>query len=207
MSRTIDWAALSRRALLHQVACGDAQHALSLLRRQLVEAGRDAAIGWSADGRQHWIDDRAPAPHAALAAVWAGATAQRDGGRWWLPLDHLAARVGVLCLQADETDTLNQFEPLVEAAAALAALCAQPRQAHDGDGATLRAALRGAGTFVWEWRPDTDVLSDVEQGMAMLDYGNHDLAPTQDAWNSLIHPDDLAKKPRPKPRPAPASPN
>jgi PAS domain S-box-containing protein len=191
MTRPIDWAELSRRALLHHVTRGDAVQALSLLRRRLAQAGRDAAIGWSADGEQHWIDEHVPGLNAALAAVWAGAAAQCDGQRWWLPLDHLSARIGVMSLAADDADELAQFEPLVEAVAALAAHCAQRQKAGEGDGALLRAALHGAGTYVWEWWPQSDELSDIDEGLSLLGYGSDQVAPTQEHWNRLIHPDDL----------------
>jgi PAS domain S-box-containing protein len=188
----VDWAGLSRRVLLHHLARGNAGQALSLLRRQLAESGRDAAIGWSGNGAQRWIDDHAPQAHASLSALLAGAAAQRDSTRWWLPLDHLSARVGVMCLAANDSDELAQLEPLVEAVAALVARCAPPGKADEGDSALLRAALHGAGTFVWEWRPDTDALSDIDEGMALLGYDRGHVAPTQEHWNRLIHPDDLA---------------
>jgi PAS domain S-box-containing protein len=190
-----DWVALSRQVLLHQVTHGDAAHSLSLLRRHLTASGRSASIGWSADGERKWIDNAAPEPNAALFAVWAGAPAQCADGCWWLPLDHLATRSGVLCLTASAGDTLTAFEPLCEAAAALAAACARPqglsRDLSGDDGPLLRTALRGAGTFVWEWHPGTDELSDIDEGFEMLGYPPDQFAPTQASWNSLIHPDDL----------------
>lgn len=186
-----DWPALSRQALLHQVTHGDAAHSLSLLRGHLAATGRSACIGWLADGQRSWVDDAAPPPHAALFAVWAGAPAQRADGRWWLPLDHLSARVGVLCLTAADDDTLTALEPLCEAAAALAAARARAQRPSSDDGPLLRSALRGAGTFVWEWHPGTDELSDVDEGFEMLGYPPGRFAPTQDSWNRLIHPDDL----------------
>jgi PAS domain S-box-containing protein len=191
----INWLELSRQALLHHVTRGDAGQALSLLRRRLDDAGREAAIGWHRDGQPTWIDDRAPPTHAALAGLWAGGPAQRSDGRWVLPLDHLGARVGVLCLRADaaDGDDAQPLEPLLEAAAALAAQCARGAHAHGGDSALLRAALHGAGTFVWEWRPDTDELSDIDEGFEMLGYGRDHFAPTQEHWNTLIHPDDRAE--------------
>ncbi len=192
MAALIDWAGLSWRALLHHVARGDAAQALSLLRRQIAAAGRDAAIGWGSHSTPHWIDDHAPQPHVALAAVWTGAPAQRGGARWWLPLDHLSARVGVLSLAADDGDELMHFEPLVEAVAALASRCTERGNADAGDSALLRAALHGAGTYVWEWHPDTDALGDIDEGMALLGYDRGHVAPTQEHWNQLIHRDDLA---------------
>jgi PAS domain S-box-containing protein len=187
-----DLLALSQQALLHQVRYGDAVQALSLLRRHLTAAGRAARIGWLADGERRWIDNAAPSPHPALFAVWAGAPAQCSDGCWWLPLDHLSERVGVLCLATADGDSLPAFEPLCEAAAALAAAGARPPLSASDHSLLLRSALRGAGTFVWEWHPDTDELSDIDEGFEMLGYPPDHFAPTQDAWNHLIHPDDLA---------------
>jgi PAS domain S-box-containing protein len=56
----------------------------------------------------------------------------------------------------------------------------------------MQAALLGTGTYVWEWQIDTDHLSDVELGAAMLGWEAHEIGPTQEDWNRLIHPDDLA---------------
>ena len=186
-----DWLALSRQALLHQVTHGDAAHALSLLRRHLAKERHHASIGWLADGQPLWIDDVVPQPNAALVALWEGAPVQSADGCWWLPLDHLSARVGVLCLTAADDDTLPAIEPLCEAAAALAAVCAWPQRLSNDDGPLLRTALRGAGTFVWEWHPGTDELADIDEGFEMLGYPRDHFAPTQAKWNLLIHPDDL----------------
>jgi PAS domain S-box-containing protein len=98
----------------------------------------------------------------------------------------------VLCLAAIDGDTPASFEPLCEAASALATACARPRGMAGEDGPLLRTALRGAGTFVWEWHPGTDELSDIDEGFEMLGYPPDHFAPTQANWNRLIHPDDLA---------------
>ena len=188
---TTNWQALSQQALLHQVTHGNAPQALSLLRRHLADRRHHASIGWSADGQRRWIDGVAPQANAALSAVWAGAPAQCADGFWWLPLDHLSSRVGLMCLAASDDDTLTALEPLCEAAAALAAACARPQRVSADDGPLLRTALRGAGTFVWEWHPGTDELADIDEGFEMLGYPRDHFAPTQANWNLLIHPDDL----------------
>jgi len=56
----------------------------------------------------------------------------------------------------------------------------------------LYEALEGAGTSVWEWYCQTDVLSDLDEGSAMLGYAPGEIAPTQRAWDALLHPEDLA---------------
>jgi hypothetical protein len=70
---------------------------------------------------------------------------------------------------------------------------------HDSDSAgrdyetLVRAALIGAGTSVWEWNPQTDVLSGVDSDLNLLGYGPEEGRLTQQAWNLLIHPDDCAE--------------
>jgi PAS domain S-box-containing protein len=56
----------------------------------------------------------------------------------------------------------------------------------------LPQALAGAGTSVWEWHVDTDVLSDLDEGTAMLGYAQAEVESTQAAWDALMHPDDRA---------------
>lgn len=70
---------------------------------------------------------------------------------------------------------------------------------HDSDPAgrdyetLVRAALTGAGTSVWEWNLQTDVLSGVDSDLNLLGYGPEEGRLTQQAWNLLIHPDDCAE--------------
>jgi PAS domain S-box-containing protein len=56
--------------------------------------------------------------------------------------------------------------------------------------ADIRAALRGAGTDVWEWDIDSDILSDTDLGFELLGYDDGEVPRTQAAWVQLIHPDD-----------------
>jgi PAS domain S-box-containing protein len=58
-------------------------------------------------------------------------------------------------------------------------------------GDLLRAALEGAGTFVWEWLIDTDCLGDLDQGYRLLGYDSPPGPATQAHWDTLIHPEDL----------------
>jgi PAS domain S-box-containing protein len=60
------------------------------------------------------------------------------------------------------------------------------------DETLMRDALIGAGTSVWEWNVQTDEISGIEGSIAMLGYAPAELAATQDAWNRVIHPEDLA---------------
>ncbi len=56
----------------------------------------------------------------------------------------------------------------------------------------VRAALLGAGTSVWEWNPQSDVISGVDADMTLLGYSPEESRLTQREWNELIHPDDRA---------------
>ena len=58
--------------------------------------------------------------------------------------------------------------------------------------ALIRAALAGANTFVWEWNLDNDHLVDMDEGLSQLGYASDACPHTQEAWNRLIHPEDLA---------------
>lgn len=196
--RAPDWIALSRRALLHQAVRGDPLQALVLMLWQVNEAGRSASIAWRSDGGDalSWLEAAPCARPEALTGLssrlrHARAAWQADG-LWWLPLDHLSERLGVLCLAAAEGDNACDFEPACEAAAALLGLARSGGAAlARAEAETLRAALRGAGTFVWQWDPASDELADFDEGYAMLGYPPGTLAPTQEHWNRLIHPDDL----------------
>jgi PAS domain S-box-containing protein len=58
------------------------------------------------------------------------------------------------------------------------------------DIAVLRAALRSAGTGVWEWDIDADRLVEADLGFEQLGYAPGELEHSQALWNTLIHPDD-----------------
>ena len=57
---------------------------------------------------------------------------------------------------------------------------------------TILSALHGGGTCVWEWDIDSDRLGDIDDGLEQLGYGGQDIGRTQEAWDRLIHPEDLA---------------
>jgi PAS domain S-box-containing protein len=55
----------------------------------------------------------------------------------------------------------------------------------------VRDALRGAGTSVWEWDLVSDRIAGFDDGTALLGYAPGDIERTQQAWDQVIHPDDL----------------
>jgi PAS domain S-box-containing protein len=57
----------------------------------------------------------------------------------------------------------------------------------------MRAALLGAGTSVWEWHIPSDQISGIDGSIALLGYAPDEVPPTQEAWNGLIHPEDLER--------------
>jgi PAS domain S-box-containing protein len=54
----------------------------------------------------------------------------------------------------------------------------------------LRAALRSAGTGVWEWDIDSGRLVEADLGFEQLGYAPGELEHNQTTWDSLIHPED-----------------
>ncbi len=56
----------------------------------------------------------------------------------------------------------------------------------------MSEALVGAGTSVWAWDVADDALSGMDGSVALLGYELGDMAHTQEAWDRLIHPEDLA---------------
>jgi len=194
-----DWVVVCHRALLHHVSRGGALGALSLLRDGiLADNRRDAAIAYAGDDHSlQWVGQAAPPALAAQGArleQWLRAESVAAVEGWWLlPLEHLSCRVGVLCLQRRIGDTVADFEPLAECAAALIAHAARVGESQElSQAETLRAALRGAGTFVWEWNVENDSLPDIAEAFAMLGYPATRRAYTQEDWTQLIHPDERA---------------
>jgi len=170
---------LAHAALLAQLDRDDPAHALAML---LADLG-------SACGRRVWLDG-APCSQPGHA----------DDGTLTLPVQRLGQSLGRLCLQPgadlpaalaatalqDVTDTLAALQQRSQARLPDPAAPDLP-----SGGALVRAALRGAGTFVWEWNIASDRLGDIDEGFAQL---GHPRAPgrrTQQDWNALIHPDDL----------------
>jgi PAS domain S-box-containing protein len=125
--------------------------------------------------------------------LWAdgGEGASQDG---WstLPLQRLHRTLGRLRVERGPEPADPAWRPLLAAAAALLA-CDGDAPAGRGNVAAvemIRAALAGAGTFVWEWDIDSDGLGDIDEGLLQLGYAPGEVGRTQDDWNALIHPDD-----------------
>jgi formylmethanofuran dehydrogenase subunit D len=115
---------------------------------------------------------------------------------WHLQLSHAGRCVGELVLALPHTgfarDALTRrITPLIDTAAALVgALLEQRGHAPPASLSVARAAMREAGTFVWEWDIASDTLGDIDEGALMLGYAPHQVGHTQADWNRLIHPDD-----------------
>jgi len=56
----------------------------------------------------------------------------------------------------------------------------------------MHEALVGAGTSVWSWDIEPDVLGGIDGAVALLGYSHGERPRSQAAWNELIHPADLA---------------
>ena len=187
----LDGLALAHRALLDHLQRGDPRHALQMLlsglSRQLLVPCTLCAE--NAEGGLRWQIDAAP----GLGAD--GTPAGPGAGTTQFALDRLGAGVGTLrlgCADADGT-LAEALQPVRETLAALlaedAAGSRPPRASHIE---LIRGALRGAGTFVWEWDIDSDELGDIDEGLEQLGFDGQQVGRTQADWDRLIHPDDAA---------------
>ena len=189
------WHALAHQALVDHVNRGDARHALEMLlsatARHLRTPCRLRAE--QADGSLRWQIDASPGLHVPAGTVAGTADALE------FELSRLGRHVGSLQVQAaaftaaDAALLAQQLEPVRVSAAALLLNDAggdapAPRV---GYVEMIRSALRGGGTFVWEWDIDSDALSDIDEGLQQLGYDGQDVGRTQQDWDRLIHPDDL----------------
>ena len=85
----------------------------------------------------------------------------------------------------------DRLAPARDAAAALlAGLIEHAGHALPGSLALQRTAMREAGTYVWEWDLQTDVLGDIDEGERLLGYPCNTLGHTQADWDRVVHPDD-----------------
>jgi PAS domain S-box-containing protein len=182
------WHGPAAEALLDHLNRGDVRHALQLLLSRVAERLGAACrlLALDESGHVRW------SLHEAGGQVTAGGTTWPPAQR--LPLQRLGRTFGELQLpQALEAEQLRALDPVLVAAAAL--LQAQPAAEpapHAGHAEMIRAAVLGAGTFVWEWDIDSDHLGDIDQGLQELGYDPDSMPRTQAAWNALIHPDDRA---------------
>jgi PAS domain S-box-containing protein len=190
-----DWQALAHQALLDHLNRGDTRHALQMLLAALAQrlGGPCRLQALQADGAQRWSID-------ALPGLSGTEEPPAVEGSLTLPLVRLDRRLGQLWLRgpalagggAARMATL--LEPVCASAAALLladdAAAAAPVPV--GYVEMIRGALRGAGTFVWEWDLDSDWLSDIDEGLAQLGFDAQAVGRTQNDWNRLIHPEDLA---------------
>ena len=199
---------LTQAALLDHLDRDDPAYAL----RQLVaHAGTHLGLpcgllAVDATGQPRWatghVPDAAQRPGTPLAGR---REPYLEDGFYWLPLWRLGQPVGAWLLPADgassgdstmPADPAGQrarvLEPLLRTAAALllrdqGAAAGRPGGSH---GELIRAALRGAGTFVWEWDIRSDRFSDTDEGFAQLGYPLPEGGATQRDWDALIHPED-----------------
>ncbi len=172
--------ALAHAALLAHLDRDDPAHAVGLL---LADLGQ-------ACGRQVWLDG-APDDHPGHA----------DDGTLTLPLQRLGKALGRLCLHpggdlaaAPAAAALRAVTDTLAALLQRSHTSTQPTAGPEAasGGALVRAALRGAGTFVWEWHIASDRLGDIDEGFAQLGYPPAPGRRTQRDWDAVIHPDDRA---------------
>ena len=170
--------ALAHAALLDQLDRDDPGLALTALMAELAHLC----------GRRAWVDD--------TACSAAGHTAD---GHLQLPLQRLGHALGRLCLQPGADLAADAAAAtlcaITDTAAALLLNVRAARRAGGGTGggtggALIRAALRGAGTFVWEWHIPSDRLGDIDEGFEALGHPRRGAHGTQQDWDALIHPDD-----------------
>ncbi|HSI57862.1 MAG TPA: ATP-binding protein [Ideonella sp.] len=179
-------------ALLDQVQRGEPAHALQRLARSIAHLlDARCRIVAQLGARQQCVFEGGvdPGDEAALA--------EPPQVRWQLRLSHAGQAVGELELLLPELgfarEALTQrIEPLLNTASALvAALLEQRGHAPPASLSVARAAMREAGTYVWEWDIASDALGDIDEGALMLGYAPHQIGHTQSDWNRLIHPDDI----------------
>lgn len=178
----------AQAALLDHLRRRDPSHALRRVARSLARAaGRPVALLAVGDD---------------TGACWlGGADARREAlqaGGWCRPLSCTGLAVGELWLApqpqpVDREALLQALDPLIETAAELlAAQLEAQAQRSPASLALVQAAIREAGTYVWEWDLRTDVLGDIDEGALMLGYDPDALGHTQADWDRLIHPEDAA---------------
>ena len=181
------WHALTQDALLAFVHRGDARHALRLLLAALARRlqGRCELTALQPGGQLRWQESASPGLSASVAPG--------EARRLELPLQRLGRVHGLLSLSSAEALTPEALQPVGEAMAALLAHDEGAAAAPERPGyvEAVRSALRGGGTFVWEWDIDNDRLSDIDEGLQQLGYVDSEVGRTQADWDALMHPEDV----------------
>ena len=176
----------AQAALLDHLRRQDPSHALRRVARSLAQAaGRPVAlVTVGAQPAACWLGGAGAQCEALRAGGWCkslSCAGQAVGELWLAPLP----------APVDRQALLRALNPLIETAAELlAAELAQHAQRSPASLALVQAAIREAGTYVWEWDLRTDVLGDIDEGALMLGYAPDALGHTQADWDRLIHPDD-----------------
>ncbi|HMO45054.1 MAG TPA: PAS domain-containing protein [Rubrivivax sp.] len=186
------WLTLAHEALLDHVERGDARHALERLLSALAHRlrGPCSLRALRPDGSTRWQLSAAPGLASSPAALDGHAEATLQ-----LPLQRLGQQLGLLQLHGEGAAApAEPLQPVCEAMAALLLSERDPAETPPRAGhlQAMRSALKGAGTYVWEWDIDSDHLSDIDEGLQQLGYDALQIGRTQEDWNRLIHPDDRA---------------
>jgi diguanylate cyclase (GGDEF)-like protein/PAS domain S-box-containing protein len=101
--------------------------------------------------------------------------------------------IGLLSPHGDLRWLMVNTEPLRDAAGHLAGVlsCTVDVTEQRAQQQLLTLALESASLGVWQWDITTGAMSCNDRMFALLGYRPGDLVMTADAWNDLIHPDDL----------------
>ncbi|MBI5256682.1 MAG: PAS domain-containing sensor histidine kinase [Burkholderiales bacterium] len=195
--------ALTQAALLDHLDRDDPVHALRRLVAdvaQHLERPCGLVALWP-DGRRRWSTGVLPDEAVSPAALLQGRHDPFiEAGCCWLPLWRLGEPLGAWLLPehagAAPAEQAQTLQPVLATAAALLLRergQADPRRG-GSHGELIRAALRGAGTFVWEWDIVSDRLGGINQGLELLGHDTVDGGGTQRDWDALVHPDDRAAR-------------
>ena len=185
--------ALAYAALLDHARRSDHAHALATLVRAL------AAL----TGAECWLWPLPPdgslsmPPIHARPAVLAPVSVTSPPLHTAWPCSHSGTLVGELRMPLpaglDHGEWGDRLAPARDTAAALlAGLIEHAGHALPGSLALQRTAMHEAGTYVWEWDLQTDVLGDIDEGELILGYPRNTLGNTQADWDRVVHPDDRA---------------
>ncbi|WP_284616196.1 sensor histidine kinase [Aquabacterium humicola] len=194
--------ALTQAALLEHLDRDDPAFAL---RRLVADASRHLGLSCgllaiAPDGQPRWTTGVVPDAAVRRGTPLAGRHEPFfEDGFCWLPLWRMGQSVGAWLVAADPGDDIHQtarvLQPLLQTAACLLLRDQSAAAGRPGGSQAelIRAALRGTGTFVWEWDIRSDRFAETDEGFAQLGYPPPEAGATQRDWDALIHPDDLAE--------------